>query len=821
MLPVSEFEPENIFSSLLEDLNPPQREAAEHFEGPILVLAGAGSGKTRVLTRRVAHLIQHHHIYPDRILAVTFTNKASEEMRERLHSLLGEQAKRIWIATFHSAALRMLRRHPELLGYKPDFVVYDDQDTKSILKKILAAHNIDDKRFPPQLFSKFIDQCKNNLILPETALGQAKDFAAKQQAEVYEHYQRELMRANAMDFGDLLLNAVLLLQRNPEILALYRNTLHFILVDEFQDTNKVQYLFIRYLSEPRRNLLVVGDDDQSIYAFRGATIRNILEFEKDFPDTKVIKLEQNYRSTANVLTASHAVIEKNRSRKSKKLWTDQPAGDPISLFVGGDEGEEASFIVRKIAARRRAGMPYKKMAIFYRTNAQSRAIEEALVAAQIPYRMYGGLKFYERKEIKDILGYLKLLMNPDDNQAFFRTVNTPPRGIGAQSIQHIVDAADATGISYLSSLRNESTRSKGTAIFVKLIDELSEIAKTKPLSELISAIIERSEYGPKLRAMKDPAAQSRVENLQELVAIGRGMEVSGTPPLETLKLFLDRVSLTSSADIPDGSAEGQDKTDAVSLMTLHLCKGLEFPLVFLTGAEEGLLPHYRSLLDAVAIEEERRLCYVGITRAMEELCITRAKTRGMFSAGSGFGATGMLRNVSRFIKDVPPEVLQDLTGEFFEASITVGLIKDNSDSFSGSGWGGSADRNMGWQRRSTESTNRAGLSGKVGGQKINTSKDAARGYKTRFLGTPMIKPADALQEPSNHRDWSPTLEAAKPEDIQVGAKVVHPVFGSGTIEAADTPDTAPGKMKISIRFNETDEVKKLIFKFASLAKSDF
>jgi DNA helicase-2/ATP-dependent DNA helicase PcrA len=428
--------------------------------------------------------------------------------------------------------------------------------------------------------------------------------------------------------------------------------------------------------------------------------------------------------------------------------------------------------------------------------------------------MFGGLKFYERKEIKDILGYLKLIVNPDDNQAFLRVINTPPRGIGAQSIQQIVDLADTGRISYLSALKSSDSRSKGSALFLSLMTDFEKTARTKPLSELISEIVERSEYGPKLRAMKDPAAQSRVENLQELVAIGRGMETGGTEPFETLRSFLDRVSLTSSADLPNEDGTEADKTDAVSLMTLHLAKGLEFPLVFLTGAEEGLLPHYRSLLDSVAIEEERRLCYVGITRAMEELCITRAKTRGMFSSGSGFGATGMLRDVSRFIMDIPPEVIQDLSGDFFEESVKVSPVEESSeDRFGHSSWAGRGQTSS-WQ--SGAQTNRSKPRSVSAG--INPSKDLTRNYKTKFLGTPLVKPADSLKAPENHPDWSPGLSPITPEELQIGAEVIHPSFGIGTIESTDAPDTAPAKLKVAVRFRENNELKKLIFKFANFVK---
>lgn len=794
----------------LDKLNPPQREAVEHFTGPILVLAGAGSGKTRVLTHRVAHLVLAHRIPPEAILAVTFTNKAADEMRERLHKLLGPSGKRLWISTFHSAALRMLRRHAQLLSYTNDFVVYDEQDSKNVLKQVIKDLGIDEKRFPPQLFSRYIDQCKNAFILPEEAHKRANDFAARQQAEVYERYQRDLLRANAMDFGDLLVNIVLILTKFPDILELYRRHLQFILVDEFQDTNKVQYMFVRLISEPRRNLLVVGDDDQSIYAFRGATIKNILEFERDFPNTKVVKLEQNYRSTAHILSAAHAVIEKNKSRKQKKLWTDQGEGQRIIAHLANDESEEAEFIVRQISARAHAGLPYSKMAIFYRTNAQSRAIEEALVSAGIPYKIYGGLKFYDRKEIKDIIAYLRILVNEQDNVAFARTLNTPPRGIGAQTFQIISDEAAGLSVPLLQAARKVGQKNKAVAGYLNLLDELKTTAQKAPLSELIQDVITKSEYGPKLKTLKDPSSESRLENLQELVAIGRSMEQSAESPFETLRLFLDRVSLTSSSDLPTESQANENlssaqKPETVSLMTLHIAKGLEFPLVFLTGMEEGLLPHYRSILDPIAVEEERRLCYVGITRAMEQLFLTRARQRGMFSAGEGFGVSGMLREASRFVHDIPAENIESFGSDFLanESSVSRFRFDDDEDEYV---------PQFSRERAQRSATPQRGFVAQRGGA------GAAAPRRTIPPPQALLKTADQLKEEKPHADWSPGLPEATPDKLAPGVGVVHPTFGKGVVEFVDgNNETNPAKLKIGVKFSGSDEVRKLVFKFAKLS----
>lgn len=665
--------PQNsVLHPQLQNLNERQVEAVLHFEGPILVLAGAGSGKTRVLTRRVAHLVLHHQVPPERILAVTFTNKATEEMRGRLQKILGGHADRLWVATFHSAALKMLRRHAKALGFSSDFVVYDDDDSKAVMKEVLKKADIDEKKYPPQMFLKLIDRAKNALLRPVDLAARATDFIGKLNAEVYDSYQRALAAANAMDFGDLLVFAVVLLREHADVRSLYQRNLQFVLVDEFQDTNQVQYEFIKLITEQHRNLLVVGDDDQSIYGFRGANIHNILNFERDYKDTKVVTLDQNYRSTPPILEAAHAVISKNISRKQKKLWTEAKAGEAITTYVADDEGEEASFVAHEIATLASAGFSYDQCAIFYRTNAQSRALEEALMNAGISYRIFGGLRFYERKEVKDILAYLRLVFNEFDNQAFLRTINNPSRGIGSQTVKGIVDYANAKSSSLLQSAREIAPQNRHINEYVKLIDRFRERARALHLGELIRLVVEETEYGPRLKAMKDPTAQSRLENLLELQAIGRSLELSSEPPLDTLRRFIDRVTLTSGGDMASSTnAEGEGEEGpkpSVSLMTLHLAKGLEFPVVFLTGVEDGLLPHGRSIEEPSGIEEERRLCYVGITRAMKRLYLTRCVTRGMFATGEGFGSSGFFREPSRFVFDIPEGCLVHRDRHFFSGA---------------------------------------------------------------------------------------------------------------------------------------------------------
>ena len=510
-----------------------------------------------------------------------------------------------------------------------------------------------------------------------------------------------------MDFGDLLMNSVLLLQQFPEVRKIYKNHLRFLLVDEFQDTNKAQYVLLRLMCGAHNNLFVVGDDDQSIYAFRGATIQNILSFEKDYPDTQVVTLDQNYRSTKTILSAAHAVIERNSQRRDKELWTENESGELLATYIGADETVEADFVVTTVQTLQAQGMSLTDIACFYRTNAQSRALEESLVQAGIPYRIYGALKFYDRKEIKDIVAYLRLVSSSSDNQAFLRIVNTPPRGIGAQSIRTITQVAYDNSCSLFEAARillgDPARRMGKLQSFVELIQNIRKKAKTVALSELIEYVVRESEYGPKLEAMKDDQARSRLENLKELAAIARASYLSvgsidaadehmdrpnatSQPALDvaqsTLQPFLDRISLSTSDEQPSqhgtpqhnrapqhdqSNAEEAEQAQFVTLMTLHLAKGLEFPAVFITGLEEGLLPHSRSMDDPTQLEEERRLCYVGITRARQKLFLTRARTRGMFASGGGFGSSGYYREPSRFIRDIPPELLDDPSGEFTES----------------------------------------------------------------------------------------------------------------------------------------------------------
>jgi DNA helicase II / ATP-dependent DNA helicase PcrA len=642
-------------------LNPPQVEAVHHYLGPILILAGAGSGKTRVLTHRIEYLISQYKEAPSSILAVTFTNKATEEMRNRIAALLGQRGKDVWVATFHSASLRILRRYADVLGYTPDFAVYDEQDSRTVMKRALKELGIGTSKDNPAPYLRFVDNLKNNYQEPSDDFkgSHYRDYVA-----AYRRYQELLMASNAMDFGDLIYNVVKIFILREDILEQYQRRLKFVLVDEFQDTNPVQYILIKKLSEVHRNILVVGDDDQSIYKFRGAHIGNILNFEVDYPHTKVVKLEQNYRSTSTILEASHAVIERNRTRKEKKLWTEQGEGELIKLVTTPDEYDEAQFIAKETVMLRSSGVPLNEIAVFYRTNAQSRAIEDAFLSTGVPYRIYGGLKFYDRKEVKDILSYLRVLLNPSDLQSFVRASSAPSRGIGPQTIRELesVSINERGEASYISALRITSRRSPGVRELSDLFEGLEGAADILTPDLLIDEVVNKSRYLEKLRDSGDPADQSRIENLVELRSFARENTVRASQqgiahPKEQLRFFLDRVALSSQEE---GDEEGRIEPK-VSLMTVHLAKGLEFHSVFFSGLEEGLAPHYRALDelrlgDRSGLEEERRLFYVAMTRAKSLLYMSYALERGMMSSAGSFGYNvgfGGARARSQFIEDIP------------------------------------------------------------------------------------------------------------------------------------------------------------------------
>ena len=645
--------------SLLHHLNPAQTKAVLATEGPLLVFAGAGSGKTRVLTYRIAHLIHEKGVSPRNIFAVTFTNKAADEMRERVEHLLGGAAKGIWISTFHSACARILRQHIHHLGFERNFVIYDEEDQERHLKAVMKELDLDFKMFHPRAMQSSIDRLKNEGITPDQYRPSQFNIFEKRLALVYQRYQEDLHRNNGVDFGDLLLFVTLLFRKVPEVLMSYQNLCRYVMVDEFQDTNLIQYQLIKRLAERHQNICVVGDDDQSIYRWRGAEVGNILNFESDFPGTKVITLEQNYRSTQHILQAANHVVKENRLRKEKILWTENQEGELLTLYVAEDEADEARFVVRKISGHVHrsfpenpgsAGRPYRDIAVFYRINAQSRAIEEELVKHQIPYTIVGGMKFYERKEIKDILAYLRLISNPSDGISLKRIINHPPRGIGEKTVERITVFSREKSLPLYEGMKEAlkedwlppgvRERMKG---FIHLIEEFRQEAKTLSPGQLTLTLLARTGYLERLKEERTDEALSRAENIDELVNVLTELE-QGEEEV-TLETFLDRVSLVTNVDLYE------DKENRVSLMTLHCAKGLEFPVVLIVGMEEGLLPHYRRGEEMEDLEEERRLCYVGITRAKEKLYLSRAEKRSTFGVGRANLA-------SRFLDELPFELIQ-------------------------------------------------------------------------------------------------------------------------------------------------------------------
>jgi DNA helicase II / ATP-dependent DNA helicase PcrA len=628
----------------LADLNPHQRQAVMHGDGPLLILAGAGSGKTRTLTHRIAWLIRERNVAPREILAVTFTNKAAGEMRVRLEQLLGS-VEGLWVSTFHSACVRILRREMERVGFTSQFTIYDDSDQERLLKAVLKELNITEQTLKPRAAAVAIDGAKNRGLWPEDLPG--GDYANDLIARVYARYQERLKLANALDFGDLLLWVVRLLESDAEVRRRWQGRFRHLLVDEFQDTNQVQYRLIRLLAGGERNLCVVGDDDQSIYRWRGAEVGNILNFELDYPGCVTIRLEQNYRSTQTILAAAGGVVARNLGRKGKTLWTDNPAGDPLSVETLPDDLEEARFVAGEVARLRRGGRRLRDLAVFYRTNAQSRAFEEALVREKLPYVMVGGVKFFARMEIKDILAYLRLLVNPADAVAARRIINLPPRGIGAATVERIATLeGEAGGLLPACRLAIERGVLQGAAaqrvaVFAALMDDFrGRLAADISYAELTADLIDASGYGAMLREERTEEARDRLRKLEELLA---GMEEHAAQE-PTLAGYLEQVALVTDLDSFDESL------DRVALMTLHAAKGLEFPVVFMTGMEEGLFPLARSGNDDEELEEERRLCYVGMTRAREKLYLTHARRRRVYG-------DYQFNPPSRFLGEIPAQLL--------------------------------------------------------------------------------------------------------------------------------------------------------------------
>lgn len=634
-------------------LNPQQAEAVINTEGPMLIMAGAGSGKTKVLTCRVANLLQKG-VRPYRILAITFTNKAAAEMRERVNNMSGPAAKDVWLFTFHAFCARFLRMEIDKLpGYGGNFAIYDTADSQNLIKQILKEMNLDDKRFQPSGILSRISNAKNALQDAAAFARQAGDFYEQKVADIYSRYEQKLQLNNALDFDDLLMLSIKLLQENKEVREKYQDRFDYLLVDEYQDTNHAQYLLTKFLAVKHRNICVVGDADQSIYGWRGADIQNILDFEKDYPDAKVIKLEQNYRSTQIILDAANAVIENNTGRKPKNLWTENKSGADIIYFQAVDERDEARFVIEQLQnLQRTENKKLGDMAILYRTNTQSRIFEEMLIKSGISYNMVGGLKFYERKEIKDIIAYLRVIFNPADSLSLLRIINVPKRGIGDASLAKIQAYAAANSVSLFEAVSNAAAIDGLSSRFVSKLDdlagiifELMNLASEAPVEDLIDRVLRDTGYLEELENERTPQAQSRIDNLHELISVAQ--EFAASEEENNLENFLAHVALVSDID------DTELGEDAITLMTLHSSKGLEFPVVFLVGMEEGLFPHARTLMDETEIEEERRLCYVGITRAKEKLFLSSTKMRTIYGNTVTYPP-------SRFLQEIPARLVKTI-----------------------------------------------------------------------------------------------------------------------------------------------------------------
>ena len=633
----------------LDMLNPQQRKAAETLTGPVLILAGAGSGKTRALTYRVANLIASG-VEPWRILAITFTNKAAKEMQERIVQLTGDKAEDVWVSTFHAFCAKVLRRDIEKLGFKRSFSIYDDDDQKSVLKNTLKTLDIDDKSFTIRELKVKISDAKNRLLTPDEWFMQSdKTFRSQQIHDIFTEYEKRLHAANALDFDDLLMRTLELFAEHPPVLQAYQQRFSHVLVDEYQDTNFAQYQLVKLLTQKSHNLCVVGDDDQSIYSWRGADVRNILEFEKDYPDATVIKLEQNYRSSSNILDAANQVIANNQERKKKKLWTDAPAGELISLFCAGDEREEAAWICDRIQQLNLSGAKYNDIAVLYRVNAQSRVLEEMLMRAGIPYRVYGGLRFYDRKEIKDIIAYLRCIVNPSDDISLRRIINQPKRSIGESTIRELLLYAEKTSIPLYSALMDvpdtlSARPRKCVREFGDLMSDLVAIRETIGLSEFVALLIEKTGLRTQYEKDLSDEAKTRLENMDEFLGAVHEFELAADEP--TLENYLENVALITDLDQSEAS------TKHITLMTVHSAKGLEFRTVFIAGLEEGVFPSVRSMQEDNRLEEERRLCYVAITRAKENLYISYATQRMLYNQLN-------LNAPSRFVEEIPKHLVDD------------------------------------------------------------------------------------------------------------------------------------------------------------------
>ncbi|MGO5130682.1 DNA helicase PcrA [Mitsuokella jalaludinii] len=767
----------DIFSGL----NPAQKKAVAHTDGPLLIMAGAGSGKTKVLTCKIANLLAQG-VPPYSILAITFTNKAAAEMRERVDRMIGEKAKDVWLSTFHSFCARFLRREIEATDiYKRNFVIYDASDSQTVIKECLKELNLDDKQYTPSSVQNAISNAKNQLMGPKAMERDADTFFQKKVAEVYRLYAQKLRLNNALDFDDLLMISVLLLEENEDIRTKYQGRFRYILVDEYQDTNGAQYQLTKILAAQHHNLCVVGDADQSIYGWRGADIRNIMDFEQDYPEAKVIKLEQNYRSTKNILAAANAVIEHNVNRKPKKLWTENPTGEKLTSYQAMDERDEAQFIVTTIQKQKTIfNASYGDMAILYRTNAQSRVLEETFMRTGIPYTMVGGLKFYDRKEIKDILAYLRIIYNPLDTVSLMRVINVPKRGLGATTLGKLNAYAEEHELTLFDVISNPDALDeipgitarvkKPLELFTTFLFNFMGTHQNMHLDDLIDRILKESGYLRELESEKKPENESRIENLKEFIGVARDFEKTEENP--NLETFLSQLSLVSDID----NADIED--DRVTLMTLHSAKGLEFPIVFMVGMEEGLFPHARTLMNPEEIEEERRTCYVGITRAQRKLYLTNARQRTIYGRTNSYPP-------SRFLEEIPDEYVERL------------VPRANAYGFANA-------NHYGAQQRSGFMSFRPSAS--------------QMGSGTRFAGKPQsaLEALEALQK--RQQPVQPSAGVIRPDTSikwKVGDKARHGKWGIGTVVSVKGSGE---EVELKIAF-PGQGVKGLMQKYAPIEKA--
>ncbi|MUG68360.1 DNA helicase PcrA [Paenibacillus campinasensis] len=771
----------------IKRLNPQQRQAVEATDGPLLIMAGAGSGKTRVLTHRIAYLIATRKAAPWSILAITFTNKAAREMQERVSKLVGREGQDIWVSTFHSMCVRILRRDIERIGFTSNFSILDSTDQLSVIRNVMKNLNIDPKKFEPKAVQAAMSAAKNELVTPQQYEQKVGDYFESIVAQVYTEYQKRLKSNNSLDFDDLIMATIQLFKEVPEVLDFYQRKFQYIHVDEYQDTNRAQYMLCRMLADSHHRICVVGDSDQSIYRWRGADITNILNFEEDYPEAKTIMLEQNYRSTSNILDAANAVINLNTGRKPKKLWTEQDEGEKIKVFRGDTEHDEGYFVTSEISKNVNAGKSYQDHAILYRTNAQSRVIEEILIKSDIPYQIVGGIKFYDRKEIKDILAYLRLLSNPDDDISLTRIINVPKRSIGDTTVAKLATAAAERGMSIYRVLEivddlGFAGRTRNALVnFYDMISALNRMVEFLSVTELTEKMLEMSEYRLELQNENTIESRSRLENIDEFLSVTQEFEKNNED--KSLVSFLTDLALI--ADIDTMNDDEEDRSDAVVLMTMHSAKGLEFPYVFIIGMEEGVFPHSRAFMDHEELEEERRLAYVGITRAEKQLFLSCARMRTLFGRTTA-------NPPSRFLDEIPDELKEDTQ-----------VAHDRYRRGGGSNLGGSyAGRGF----------NSGGGSNFGGG---NRARDLSLGGSTASAPARSAAPNSRVTVTTGGAAHQKAGESSGAGEFKAGDKVAHGKWGTGTIVSVKG---SGNDMELQIAFPAPVGVKRLLAGFAPITK---